>query len=249
LELIPGDPIELNPWPSDCEISTDTSAFVNLSIFLEGPFNGVDMNNQLYSTGLVEYNQPFDTEPWNYHGTEILSEPLNDQVVDWLLIEFRDSENALLADPSTIMDRKAVLLLKDGSVVNYKGETGLKFYNSILNSLFIVVYQTNHLPIISSNPLYKEQETLKYDFTLSEGAVSGGSLSHKEIGAGIWGMAAGNGLPDYHINDSDKINIWEIQSGKSGSQQGDFNLDTQVNNIDKDDFWIDNSGMESQVPQ
>lgn len=249
LELIPGDLIELNPWPSDCEISTDTSAFINLNVFLEGPFNGMEMNNELYSSDLVEYNQPFNTEPWNYQGTEILSESLNDQVVNWLLIELRDSENAPLADPSKIMDRQAVLLLKNGTVVNYKGESDLKFYNSITNSLFVVIYQANHLPIISSNPLYNEITTLKYDFTSAEGQVLGGSLSHSEIGGGIWGMAAGNGFPDLQVDDLDKFNVWIIQSGMSGPFQGDFNLDTQVNNIDKIDFWIKNLGMESQVPQ
>jgi len=249
LELVPGEPLELNPWPSDCEISKDTSALINLHVFLEGPYNGIDMNNEMYSTGLVEYNQPFNTEPWNYHGTEILSESLNDQVVDWLLIEFRDSESALLAAPSTIINRQAVLLLKDGTVVNYLGETNIKYYNSILNSLFVVIYQANHLPVISSNPLYQESTSLKYNFTSSEGQVLGGFLSHKEIGMGIWGLAAGNGFSDYLIDDFDKNNTWVIQSGMSGSLLGDFNMDTQVNNIDKLDFWLKNSGMESQVPQ
>ena len=41
---------------------------VDITAFLEGPYNGTTMTQGL--TGLVPLNQPYNTAPWNYTGTE-----------------------------------------------------------------------------------------------------------------------------------------------------------------------------------
>ncbi|MCD4788919.1 MAG: hypothetical protein K8R37_02875, partial [Bacteroidales bacterium] len=47
----------------------------NLSVFLEGPFNGTDMNTDLYDLGVLPNNQPYNVAPWNYDGTETITAP------------------------------------------------------------------------------------------------------------------------------------------------------------------------------
>ncbi|MEZ5197691.1 MAG: hypothetical protein R2764_15270 [Bacteroidales bacterium] len=37
IELIPGDPIELNPLPGNCFVSYDTLAEMEFKVYLEGP--------------------------------------------------------------------------------------------------------------------------------------------------------------------------------------------------------------------
>jgi len=61
-------------------------------------------------------------------------------------------------------------------------------------------------------------------------------------------MKAGDGLPDGQVGNSDKIEVWSLQSGCSGYLTGDFNLDGQVNNSDKVDYWCPNTGSGSQIP-
>ena len=57
---------------------------LDLTVFLEGPFNGTTMKTDL--TGLTDFplNQPYNTAPWNYTGTEsVVSLPA--LAVDWVL--------------------------------------------------------------------------------------------------------------------------------------------------------------------
>ena len=43
---------------------------LDVKVFLEGPFNGSDMNTDLYSEGVMSLIQPYNAAPWNYEGTE-----------------------------------------------------------------------------------------------------------------------------------------------------------------------------------
>ena len=40
IDLTPGAPVELDPWPSTCLVLEDTIAHFDLKVFLQGPFNG-----------------------------------------------------------------------------------------------------------------------------------------------------------------------------------------------------------------
>ena len=70
--------------------------------FLEGPFNGIDMNSYPdYS--VFPLTQPFNNSPWNYDGLENLTTIPNNSVVDWVLIELRESPDVNSAGNSTII--------------------------------------------------------------------------------------------------------------------------------------------------
>jgi len=47
----------------------------------------------------------------------------------------------------------------------------------------------------------------------------------------------------------DKTVGWEGESGKSGYQMGDYNMDGQVDNLDKNEVWLINNGTSSDEYQ
>ena len=221
--------------------------FIDLKVFLEGPFSGTEMKNDLNVAGLLPLEQPYNIEPWNYNGTESVAAIPNPDIVDWILIEYRDTTDAQFAIGTTLIDRQAAFVSRDGVIVDLDGSSILSFNHSIINSLFVVLWHRNHLGILSANPLTESSGIYTYDFTTSS-AQAYNSLSQKEIVPGIWGLYSGDGNGDSDINDLDKSNIWESQAGEAGYFSGDFNMNCNVDNIDKNDIWKPNEGMGSHVP-
>ena len=111
-----------------------------------------------------------------------------------------------------------------------------------------VICHRNHLGIISHYPLTEAAGIYSYDFTTLADQVLGNLTGYKEIVSGIYGMVGGDGNADGIIGSSDKLLIWEEQTGASGYIMGDFNLDGQVTNQDKNDIWINNAAKNDQVP-
>jgi len=220
---------------------------VELKVFLEGPFNGASMNTDLSSLSNFPLLQPYSTSPWNYPGTESVG-TLPNNIVDWILVDFRDATDAASANASTTIDRQAAFLLNNGFVVGLDGVSFLQLNGSITEQLFVVICHRNHLDILSANPLILSGGTYSYDYTTVGTQVYGGSSGYKEIALGIWGMAAGDGETNNIVNDGDKNNSWLIQAGLGGYLTGDFNLDCNVENKDKNDYWLPNFGKESQIP-
>ncbi len=222
---------------------------LDLKILLEGPFNGTEMNTQLNSNDLIPLHQPFNQYPWFYDGTENLSSIPNADIVDWLLIELRDTTDAALATNETIIQRQAAFLLKDGKIVLWDGTSRLQFNNVLENQLFVAVWHRNHLGVISANALIGFNDIYYYDFTTNENRVLGGSLAHKEISPGRWGLISGDANCDGHVNIIDISTIWSSQAGQSNYDSGDFNMDGSIDNKDKDDIYIFNDGYDCHVPE
>jgi len=232
------------PMASTLHLSMDITAF------LEGPYNGTNMNTDLYTGDLLPKDQPFTPLPWSYPGTESVAFIPNGDVVDWILVELRDAPTAPLAIPSTIMERQAAFVLKDGSIVGMNGSSDLVFTNAVDDKLFVVIWHRNHLGVMSADPVEGSAGVYTYNFTTGAGTAYGGVAGHKELvtGSNIYGMAGGDGDVNGEINLNDKTNVWVLQAGQAGYQYGDFNLDGQVNNPDKDDLLYENTGTTSQVP-
>ncbi|MCD4769657.1 MAG: SBBP repeat-containing protein, partial [Bacteroidales bacterium] len=164
------------------------SISVNLKVFLEGPFNGTDMNTHLNPADLP-LTQPYNIAPWNYTGTESVTAIPNVDIVDWVLVELRDTTEAQYATGSTKIEQQAAFLLNDGSVVGLDGIDPISCISTTITSnLFVVIWHRNHLGVLSAYPLTETAGIYNYDFTTGAGRVFGGASGHKEIGTGIWGM-------------------------------------------------------------
>jgi len=226
----------------------DRKKNVDLKVYLEGSFNGLDMNNSLNSSGSLPLFQPYNIAPWNYNGYESVSVIPNADVVDWVLVELRDAAQPVDATEETIVGKMAGFLLNDGLIVNLDGYSPLNFNVTINDNLYIVVRHLSHLDIIGANPANLIEDTYEYDFTTSEYQVYGGMSGHKEIAVGIWGMISGDGNGDGTINLDDKYDTWLNQSGQSGYKTADFDMGGKVDNQDKNELWLENIFKESQVP-
>jgi len=217
---------------------------------LEGPFNGTEMNTNLNAAGLIPMAQPYYSDPlarWYYTGTESVSLIPNPDIIDWIVLELRDASSANLANATTIVDRKAAFILKDGSVVATDGVSMVKSYASFTNNAFIVIWHRNHLGVLSANPMSLSGTNFySYDFTTSAGQAY--LNGQKDLGGGVFGMYGADGYADQNIDNLDYLNVWMLESGTSGYKFGDFNLDTQVDNKDKNDLWVPNQGKGTQVP-
>ncbi|MBN1338670.1 MAG: hypothetical protein JXA03_05065 [Bacteroidales bacterium] len=221
---------------------------LDLMVFLEGPYEALEMATDLNSGGNIPLSQPYNTAPWNYAGTEAVASMPSADVVDWILVELRDAPDAASAGSAAIVAQQAAFLLKDGSIVGTDGSALPLFNCSPVNSLFAVLWHRNHLGIMSANPLIEAGGVYSYDFTAGPAQVYGGSNAHKELAPGIWGMIGADGNADSQVNNGDKNDVWATQAGTGGYLSGDFNLDAQVNNGDKNDVWIPNTGLGGQVP-
>jgi len=234
-----------------CTLQIISGITVDLKIFLEGPFNGSEMNTDLSLTAEFPLTQPFNVAPWNYNGTESIPVVPNADVVDWVLVELRDADIAQNATGSTVIETQACLLLNDGSIVSVNGSSNPLFNNQPYQNLFAVIYSRNHLPVLSNNPLTETEGMYTYDFSTGEVQVFGGSLGYKELvsGSGIWGMVGGDGNCNGEITIEDKTGAWESDTGNSGYNINDHNMDGQIDNRDKNDYILLNIGKVSQMPE
>lgn len=225
----------------------------DIMVYLEGPFNGTDMDTHLNGNpALVEglpLSQPYNTAPWNYNGTESVPSIPNPDIVDWVLVEFRDATDAANATDATTIQQQAAFLLSDGSVVDLDGNSNIQFTTTLSQQLYVVIRHRNHIDIISSNPLTDAGGLYSYNFTSAIDKVYGGALGYKDIASGVYGMAGGDSDASGSVGGTDKT-LWTAESGKTGYLNEDQNMDGQVNNKDKNDVWISNNNIKSsQVPE
>ena len=222
---------------------------LEIKAFLEGPYEGTTMNTALNSNNLLPLNQPFNTAPWNYSGTESVASIPNANIVDWVLIELRDANNPASSDAGSVIDRMAAFLLNNGSVVDLDGIGSLEFHQQLVQNMYVVLRHRNHLDIISSISPSETGGIYSYDFSLNASQAYGGSSAQKDLGSGVYGLLGGDGNADNVIDNADKTSIWQLISGKKGYDASDYNMDGQINNQDKNDVWFLNPGAECQLPE
>jgi len=227
-----------------CVIPTNT---FDIKVNLEGPFNGSDMNVDLHTANLIPFDQPYNTAPWNYTGSETYAWNVHDEVVDWVLMETRYStSDAAGAIPANQLNIQAALLLADGSIVQTDGSSLPEFTGPTYADVYVLVWHRNHLAVMSSLAVVGVEDEYMYDFTdlLSKAYLDG----QKELNVGIHGMIGGDSDGNGDVDTDDKNTNWNTDAGSSGYLGSDLNLDTQSNNPDKNDVWEPNDGMGTQVP-
>lgn len=225
------------------------SSTVDLKAFLEGPFENGEMTPYLNAPGVLTLTQPYNTTPWNYAGTESVTTIPNNSIVDWILVELRESSgDATSAGPSAIVSRQAGFITRNGYIVSVDGINPLIFNYYSNKNVFAVIRHRNHLNVMSADPLIRTGEFFQYNYTDAADKAFGGSNAQKELAPGIWGLIAGDGDADNKISNNDKTNIWKPQAATTGYKKGDFNMDKQVENTDKNDYWFPNINKVSLVP-
>jgi hypothetical protein len=233
--LVGGDPIggpgkELHVW-----------------FFLEGPFNGATMNPDLYNDNLLPLQQPYNTAPWNYAGTEqVAAIPFN--TVDWVLVELRQAASPELALPATKLPGwpKAYFVNSIGKLTAPDGQTPTIGHPVVTQNLYIVIRHRNHIDVMSAGALLSDGNTYTYSFTGSISSAYGGGAGYKEIAPGTFGLASGDIDADGKVFASDFVD-WATGSGSLGVYAApDVDFD---GNVFASDFvqWAGNSGINHPV--
>lgn len=117
------------------------------------------MRTDLSAQSLLPTAQPFNAAPWNYTGTETIATSAPDSITDWVLIELRDVNN-----PETILARQAGVLIHDGQLVQADGFSLIELPQNVTD-FYLVIYNWNHLSVMSSQPLQKFGNVYYHDFT------------------------------------------------------------------------------------
>jgi hypothetical protein len=150
------------------------SLFINAKVILGGNFNSVIglMTDSLRQKNFIPSMEPFSNFPYNQKyvhvlgGGEsiapgVLTTAGNDAIVDWVLIELRDSAN-----PALIVGTKSALLQRDGDVVSANdGLSYVEFENNAPGNYFVAIRHANHLGIMTANTLNLSANTTTIDFT------------------------------------------------------------------------------------
>jgi hypothetical protein len=236
---------------------------VTLFAFLEGASDGAGGMTSILPTYTIAYGstapfpltQPYTAYPWSYPGSETVTTVPSD-VVDWVYIELRQATDPSLADASTIFGKRAAFLKSDGSIVDLDGINPVKFYNAPVtsgNSVYAVIKHRNHLPIMSSSGMLKNDNGLyQYDFTDLSSKTYGAPDGIKLV-SGNWSLVGGNGSFDSNINTDDLTYSFNPQFFFSeGYYSGDFSMNGQVDTDDltyifNPNFFI--SGYVTDNPQ
>ena len=220
---------------------------VNLNVFLEGPFGATEMQTLLNSNNYLPVDQPYIGPPWNYLGGEYVTSIPNSDIVDWVLVELRQTSGAAsTATSGKRIARQTGFILKNGNIVSTDGSGMLHFDVNITQNLYVVIWHRNHLAIMSSGPLTDVGGTYSWNFTTGSGQAYG-TNAQQNLGGGFYGMYAGDADANGTIETADK-SLWGSQVGSKGYYSGDFDMNGQVMNQDKNDFWLGNFNEQTKVP-
>jgi hypothetical protein len=155
--------------------SSSVVACPTIKVYLEGNWNGTEMTTTLNQQGLLPgqipispfgiatpSGQPYKTAPWNYLGTETVSNYDSD-VVDWVLISLRTN----IADANSVVYKTAALLRKTGTVTLL---AACPLLNPSL-SYSVVIEHRGHIGAASHQPISIVDNKITYDFTQQQSYI------------------------------------------------------------------------------
>ncbi len=223
---------------------------LSVNVLLEGAYDNVTglMRTELRQQNLIPLSQPYNTAPWNYTGTEAVSNsslfPTN--MVDWVLVELREgTPQASGSKGTTLMESKAGLLLDDGSIVAMDGVSPLTFNQlSIGVDYHVLVRHRNHLDIISNNTV-TGATSMNYDFRTAVN-MAFGTQQLKAMPNGQYAMFGADYTTDAVIQISD-FTEWKTNPSLLFVYYiTDGNLDGVVQATDYD-LWVPNKAKLAPV--
>lgn len=174
-------------------------------VLLEGAYDpslGM-MSTDLAAQDLLPLSQPFNTDPWNYAGTESVA-VMPDSITSWILIEVRNA-----ADSTQIFGRFAALLTRTGEIRALDGFSLAQIGVPSGADYFVVVYSRNHLGVMSRVPAQQYGRVFLYDFTSPDANHADDNTYGdpvQELLPGVFAMVQGD------IDASGVVNAADIQN-------------------------------------
>lgn len=165
---------------------TEPYSFLNLKLFLDGPYFNYQMATSLNQLGYLPLSQPFNTSPWFYNGTEGVAAIPTTDLVDWVLVQLLTRHNGSVEYLFEVEAQTAAFLRNNGDIKALNGTNSLFFNNLDATNLYLRVYSRNHLPLISTTPLTGNYQIFNYDFSIGPDKNIGGVNVQKELSPGWW---------------------------------------------------------------
>lgn len=163
-------------------------------VILQGAWNGTAMRTDLKTAGIIPA-----TDPYGQNTTPAVSPNATAAaVVDWVLVELRDSTN-----PATVVASRAALVLSNGNIVDTGYLQPVAFTNIGAANYKVAIRHRNHLGAMSLNVVDFSTGVGTVDFTLA-GTAAYGNNARKDLGSGVMGLWAGNVDGDQAIRHSAK---------------------------------------------
>ncbi len=207
---------------------------VDYKVLLQGPY---DQESGYMTSSLAEIDsfpiiQPYNTFPWNYSGSEYLNQAPS-FVVDWILIELRSS-------PDTIVDRRAALLLNNGSIVDTNFLGPVQFANVSSGDYYVVIHHRNHMSVMSANPIMLHGENVvDFSDTLNTTFYGGNMSAQIELDSCVFGMIAGDVNQDGQLKYSGPGNDRNLILQRIVNESGSTSITTTVNGYYNEDLNMD----------
>jgi hypothetical protein len=232
---------------------------LDLKVLLAGPYEDGKMRKDLNDKGLLPLEQPYDTlpaSPWYYTGDESVDMIPNDSVVDWMLIELRDTPgDSSSATPDKMIGRQAAFILSNGDVRALDGSSLMRFkYLTVSDKLYAVVWHRNHLPVMNRLALQLTGEVYDIDLTDTANVYRNNNIDCAPLVdlGDTFSLWAGNAIPDYQVDFSggaeddalvvkEKVGTSSISNVVEGYFIEDLNMDGLVRytgeNSDRTTVW------------
>lgn len=190
---------------------------VSPKVFLQGPFNtgtGV-MSDALRTLNLIPTISPYDTiagfTPAGSGGGESTTAAIvgsgapagNDAIVDWLFLQLHSNVD------SSIISTKAVLVQRDGDVVETDGVSPVNFAGFAPGNYYVSIRHRNHLGVRTAYPPIGLAKTtaLAYNFSnnIANAFVGNPAVANPAeatLTAGVFGLYGGNTIVDRTVRAS-----------------------------------------------
>ena len=157
-------------------ISDDRKVVLNVRALLQGAYNSKTglMADNMRKQGVLPMAQPYAPAPLSHAGTETLNLDLalvegNNAIVDWMLVDLRDAAN-----PATILKTQAVMVQRDGDLVDAQGGSAdLNFRDTLAGNYFVSVRHRNHMGVMTAAAAHLTDTASMVDFTLTATPVHG----------------------------------------------------------------------------
>ncbi len=224
---------------------------VRLKAWLEGPYSSTTglMSDNLRSSNLIPLTEPYTGlgyTPALQGGGEtidpsVLATTGPDAIVDWILVELRNS-----TDFTIVMASKAVLIQADGDVVDLDGYSPVTIEGLGPDTYYIALMHRNHLGVMTPGAMPLSLTSAVYDFKTGQAYGNLGGGVQKSIGPGVFGLYEGDLDFSGIINASDRSTAWNTRN-TSGYMLEDSNFDGTCNASERSQTW-NNRNKDSKIP-
>ncbi|MEM6262074.1 MAG: LamG-like jellyroll fold domain-containing protein [Bacteroidota bacterium] len=224
---------EMNATIEGCEVNCPEPVRVAAKVLLQGPYDATsgEMTTDLVAGNALPIGQPYSNAPFYYGGYE-LADSLPATLVDWVLVQLRDAN-----DPTQIVQTRAALLDKDGTLKDAHGNKFVEFKDvDESKDYFIAVLHRNHAGFMSKLPVPSGQGRFFYDFTggLSQLYKNTNLLGEPavELSNGVTLMTMGDVTKDGVVNSTDRAEVVAKQL-TTGYVDEDVDLNGMVDSGDQ----------------